>query len=179
MNATAAVLLVLGLAVAGLPIAATLLVTIASKREDSQWTLSGPPPGLMQAAARRLLAFRSEVGWAQSRRQPAPPWTAMTASQGTRLQLLDTVAAIQHASRPRPATRTAPGPTAVNSRSKPLPATRRTERRDRINVRGEGTSHNRHSPALPPALDVWRDGICPREHSATTHGTGVTHGRND
>jgi len=48
-------LLVAGAVIAGAPIAGALLVTIASLREDAKRSLSGRPPGLLEAAARRLL----------------------------------------------------------------------------------------------------------------------------
>lgn len=44
------------------PIVAILLVSVASRREESRHTLSGRAPGPMTAAARRLLAYRSQTG---------------------------------------------------------------------------------------------------------------------
>lgn len=52
----------------GTPIAAALLVSVASRREESRHTLSGQAPGAVTRAARRLLAFRTQTG------QP-PTWT--------------------------------------------------------------------------------------------------------
>jgi hypothetical protein len=47
-------------AVVSMPIAATVVVSIASRREDAAWSLGQPPQGLMQAAARRVLDFSTE-----------------------------------------------------------------------------------------------------------------------
>src|SRR5215469_14188224 len=47
-------------ALASVPIAATVVVSIASRREDAAWSLGGPAPGAVQAAARRLLDFHTE-----------------------------------------------------------------------------------------------------------------------
>ena len=49
------ILLVLAAIVTGAPIAAALLVTIASLREDAEQSFSGRPPGLLTATARKLL----------------------------------------------------------------------------------------------------------------------------
>ena len=49
-------LLIIGTAVCT-PVAAAVLVSVASRCEESAWTLGGPPPGLVQAAGRRILAF--------------------------------------------------------------------------------------------------------------------------
>lgn len=47
-------------AVASMPIAAVVVVSMASHREDAAWSLGEPARGVVQAAARRLLDFRSE-----------------------------------------------------------------------------------------------------------------------
>lgn len=52
-------LLVAGALIAGAPILAVVLVSIASLREDAGRTLGGRPPGALAAAARRLLAARA------------------------------------------------------------------------------------------------------------------------
>jgi hypothetical protein len=48
-------LLVAAAVVVGAPLAAALLVTVASHHEESARTLTGSPPGLLAATARRLL----------------------------------------------------------------------------------------------------------------------------
>ena len=45
-----------------IPIAAMILVSVASRREESGHTLSGQAPGAITGAARRLLAYRAETG---------------------------------------------------------------------------------------------------------------------
>ncbi|HUZ52995.1 MAG TPA: hypothetical protein VMU94_10770 [Streptosporangiaceae bacterium] len=66
--------IVLGVAaavvVAGGPLAAVVLVSIASRREESAHSLSGQAPGVTTQAARRLLGFRAE------RIAPLPEWAA-------------------------------------------------------------------------------------------------------
>lgn len=52
------VLLVVAALVVGAPIAAAVLVTLASHREDFSRSLGGRPPGLLSAAARALLCLR-------------------------------------------------------------------------------------------------------------------------
>src|SRR5262245_36290959 len=47
-------------AVVSLPIAAVVVVSKASRREDAAWSLGEPAQGVAQAAARRLLDFHSE-----------------------------------------------------------------------------------------------------------------------
>jgi hypothetical protein len=49
-------LLIIGTAVCT-PVAAAVLVSVASRCEESAWTLGGPPPGLVQAVGRRIVAF--------------------------------------------------------------------------------------------------------------------------
>lgn len=46
--------------VMSMPIAAVVVVSMASHREDAAWSLGEPAPGMVQAAARRLLDFHSE-----------------------------------------------------------------------------------------------------------------------
>ncbi|HTX84979.1 MAG TPA: hypothetical protein VME44_22565 [Streptosporangiaceae bacterium] len=53
-----AVLLVVAALVVGAPLAAAVLVTLASHREDMAHSLAGRPPGPIAAAARALLGLR-------------------------------------------------------------------------------------------------------------------------
>ncbi len=52
-------LLVAAAVVVAAPIIAAMLVTVASLREDSARSLGGRPPGVLAAAARRLLCLRT------------------------------------------------------------------------------------------------------------------------
>lgn len=56
------IVLVVGIAAAAaaVPLAAIVLVTVASHREESAHTLGGQAPGPATRAARRLLGFRAE-----------------------------------------------------------------------------------------------------------------------
>lgn len=47
-------------AVVSMPIVAVVVVSMASRREDTAWSLGRPARGGVQAAARRLLDFHSE-----------------------------------------------------------------------------------------------------------------------
>jgi hypothetical protein len=55
-----AMFLVLATVVASAPMVLVVLVSIASRREDAAYSLGGPAPGPVQAAARRILDFQSE-----------------------------------------------------------------------------------------------------------------------
>jgi hypothetical protein len=63
---TVVLLITVALAVSVL-IGLIVLVSIASRREDTEWTLSGPPPGPIQAITRRVLGFYAEE-------ELASPW---------------------------------------------------------------------------------------------------------
>jgi len=65
------VLLVVAAVVAGAPLGAAVLVTIASHREDAAGTLAGRPAGPFAAASRRLLCL-SIGGTAYPRRTADP-----------------------------------------------------------------------------------------------------------
>ena len=67
-------LLVAAAVVVGAPLAAAMLVTVASHHEDSAHTLGGRPPGLLTAAARRLLSMPSgAIGYPRHRQPPQTP----------------------------------------------------------------------------------------------------------
>ena len=57
---------VIAIVIAGVPLAAIVLVTLASRREEAARSIAGRPPGPLAQAARRLLAFH-----AAGIRQPA------------------------------------------------------------------------------------------------------------
>jgi hypothetical protein len=60
------VVYVIAAVVAGAPVLATVLVTVASRREDSAASLAGPARGPAQAWARHILGFRCEgIRWPQ------------------------------------------------------------------------------------------------------------------
>lgn len=52
----------------GAPIVAALTVTVASRREDAQWSLGKPARGPLEAIARRTVAFTADpMNWPRSR----------------------------------------------------------------------------------------------------------------
>jgi hypothetical protein len=59
MNTVTVAVIALAL-VLSVPVAAAVLVSVASRREDREWTLAGPASGPAATAARRILAFHSE-----------------------------------------------------------------------------------------------------------------------
>jgi len=69
-------LVLLAALVAGLPLTAVVLVTVASRQEESARSMAGRAPGRLAGAARRLLAF-SAVGIAR------PASLGRPASSGT------------------------------------------------------------------------------------------------
>lgn len=67
----ALMLLVGALGLAGAPLIAAVLVSIASRREDRAWSLDGPPRGPVQSLSRRIVDFHSEGQYPLPRsRQP-------------------------------------------------------------------------------------------------------------
>ncbi len=70
-------LTVIAVVVGGVPLAVVVLVTVASRREETARSIAGHAPGPMERAARRLLAFHaSGIGRpacrARADRRPAP-----------------------------------------------------------------------------------------------------------
>jgi hypothetical protein len=53
-------LIAIAVAVTGVPLAAVVLVSFASLREESLHSVAGRAPGLLERTARRLLAFHAE-----------------------------------------------------------------------------------------------------------------------
>jgi hypothetical protein len=59
------VLIIIAGAVASAPIVGTILVGVASRREESSWRLGGPAKRPLDAAARRVMDFHSAGEWPQ------------------------------------------------------------------------------------------------------------------
>jgi hypothetical protein len=59
VNMMIILLSVIAIVVAGIPLAAVVLVTMASRREETARSIAGRAPGPMERAARRLLAFHA------------------------------------------------------------------------------------------------------------------------
>jgi hypothetical protein len=84
------VLMIVVIALAAVPasaVAAAVLVSLASRREDRAWTLSQPPAGAARAAARRIVGFHSEdPRWisAAGTRRTRPPGPGCPAGAGRR-----------------------------------------------------------------------------------------------
>jgi hypothetical protein len=81
VNVMIILLTVAAIVIAGVPVAAVVLVTVATRREETARSIAGRAPGLAARAARRLLAFHA-VGisrpasrisaWRQGRRADDP-----------------------------------------------------------------------------------------------------------
>jgi hypothetical protein len=54
-------LVVIGVVVTGALTGAVIVVSVASRSEDRQWTLAGPAPGPAAAAARRIVDFHTQA----------------------------------------------------------------------------------------------------------------------
>jgi len=70
------VLVLVTIAAISVPLAAVVLVTAGSRTEEADWTLKGPPPGPVRAAARWIVGFRGDAaGWPGVRiSYPPPEW---------------------------------------------------------------------------------------------------------
>jgi hypothetical protein len=69
--------------IAGVPLAAVVLVSVASWREESARSLTGRAPGPLTHAARRLLAFHSDGVRQPSSRDKASRQPEMSGRAGT------------------------------------------------------------------------------------------------
>jgi hypothetical protein len=59
VNVMIILLTVAAIVIAGVPVAAVVLVTVATRREENARSIAGRAPGLAARAARRLLAFHA------------------------------------------------------------------------------------------------------------------------
>jgi hypothetical protein len=66
MTSITVALLIIIAAAASVLIGLAALISLASRREDAEWTLGEPSPGLVQAMARRVLGFHSGGALASS-----------------------------------------------------------------------------------------------------------------
>jgi hypothetical protein len=63
-----AVLFVIAIAAVSSPMVAALIVSIASRREDANWSLGGPARSSLEEAARRIVAFDNDsIHWPRSK----------------------------------------------------------------------------------------------------------------
>ncbi len=62
---------ILAVVVAGLPLTAVVLVTVACRQEENAHSMAGSAPGRLAGAARRLLAFRAVGITRPASREPA------------------------------------------------------------------------------------------------------------
>jgi hypothetical protein len=69
-------LLVIAIAAAGTPIIATIIVSMASIREERLWSLDGKAPGPTAAIARRIVDFHAEGRYPVPRSRPQPQRTS-------------------------------------------------------------------------------------------------------
>jgi hypothetical protein len=63
-------LIVIAVVLVGVPLAAVILVSFASRREESLRSVRGRAPGSLESAARRLLAFHADT--ADTTGRPVP-----------------------------------------------------------------------------------------------------------
>jgi hypothetical protein len=66
-------LLVAAAVIVAAPLVAAVLVTVASLREDSARSLTGRAPGVLTAAARRLVCLRTSASTSPRRSAGLPP----------------------------------------------------------------------------------------------------------
>jgi hypothetical protein len=59
VNMMIILLTVIAIVIAGVPLAAVVLVTVASRREETALSIAGRAPGRMERLARKLLAFQA------------------------------------------------------------------------------------------------------------------------
>jgi hypothetical protein len=66
-------LTLIAIVITDVPFAAAVLVTVASRREESARSIAGRAPGPLERAARRLLAFQATgIGHPAGRSRPRP-----------------------------------------------------------------------------------------------------------
>lgn len=64
------VLMCVAALIVSVPIFAALLVAVASRREDRNWSLDQPPRGLIELIGRRIVAFDADsIVWPRSKAQ--------------------------------------------------------------------------------------------------------------
>ncbi|HET9894989.1 MAG TPA: hypothetical protein VFQ44_08635 [Streptosporangiaceae bacterium] len=68
----AIVVFLIAAAVTTAPIFLTVIVSVASRREDRAWNLGARPRGQAEALARKIVDFRTETIWPHPRRGELP-----------------------------------------------------------------------------------------------------------
>jgi hypothetical protein len=118
-------LLIAAALVVGAPLVAAVLVSVASIHEDAAKSLAGRPPGLLAAAARRLLQAR--VGGAGPlQRSPRPVKSATGVRQAGRPERATQAGRPERATRAgRPERATQAGRPERATQTGPIPAPRR------------------------------------------------------
>jgi hypothetical protein len=72
----ATILILIAVISASSPVAAIVLFSVTSRKEDSAWTLGGPAPDAFTAAGRRMVGFHtSSICWPRptTHIRPEPP----------------------------------------------------------------------------------------------------------
>jgi hypothetical protein len=63
-----AILFVIAAVAVSSPMVAALIVSVASRREDRNWSLGGPARGSLEEVARRIVAFDNDsIDWPRSK----------------------------------------------------------------------------------------------------------------